>query len=69
MFLSVVGFLAVLVIAVYITGGIGMLALVAPTFSGQDLKWYEYLACLIVLIAVWWFVYWICPFTLTVAVS
>ena len=66
MFLSIVGFIVVLVAAFLVTGMIGIALFVVPTFGGGRAKVSDYIMSIVAVVAMWTFVWWICPFTISI---
>ena len=66
MFLSIIGFIVVLVAAFLSTGMIGVALFVVPSFGGGSAKVSDYIMSIMAVVAMWSFVWWICPFTISI---
>ena len=67
MFLATIGFLVVVFCVMCLTGLALMFIFVVPQFSGESPKIYEIVLSVAVVGAAWWFVWWICPFSVTLS--
>lgn len=63
--MAILGFIVLVLLALWASGVIFAVLFVAPCFGGGDTTKWDLLAGLIVFVGIWYSVWWACPFTVS----
>lgn len=64
--MAILGFIVLVLLALWATGVILAVLFVAPSFGGDTTKW-DLLTGLFIFVGIWYSVWWACPFTVSMS--